>query len=707
MAFAGGDGSLLTPWQVSTADQLDEIRLYLGAAHGDKYFELINNIDLTTFLAPAGAGYNGGLLWEPIGTVGNEFYGHLTGNTFTISGLQINRPLADYVSLFGVCEGTDSGYVNDFVIETSGAGVLGKNNSAIVIGMMSSGFTIENVNAYGDLTAGNVVGSICGWSQYCSIINCIFEGNVTYFDSHAGGIVGAFNGWAPINILSLCSANVIMNTTDAYSFEVGGLAGRLGGGLAEQCFSEGTVNGGFQRAGLIGYVGNVGEVKNCYSRADVSGSILAAGLICENRGSVTNCYATGICANGVGSGPGIDTDNFWDTDTSGTLISGMGTGKTTVEMKLQITFPTWDFTTVWGIDPGINDGYPSFNPAAAEHTLIYSAGAGGSILGTTPQTVPDGNDGTAVTAVADPGYRFDQWDDGVLTAVRQDLNVIADITVSAIFIKTYDLNYAAGTGGSLTGDIAQTVDTGNDGTAVTAVADPGYRFDQWSDGNIYNPRQDLNVTENINVTALFIHETFTLNYEASEGGSVDGYTVQNINYGSDGSTVIALADSGYVFTEWSDGIVTPERRETNVIEDLTVIALFEAISIIIEPDPLVILKKDSEPSKDKTLTVKAVNGKIILTGDRIKILELTPVIITDHEGYYLTDVDGYILTVPWKLGQEYFSVKSVSQAVLQPAVSAHNGLKYYLHPDGSINLTAAGAIQEIAEGTAAGKWRIT
>jgi len=66
-------------------------------------------------------------------------------------------------------------------------------------------------------------------------------------------------------------------------------------------------------------------------------------------------------------------------------------------------------------------------------SLTYTAGSNGSISGDSPQSVVEGNDGTPVTAVADPDYHFVDWSDGVLTATRQDTNVTGDITVTASF----------------------------------------------------------------------------------------------------------------------------------------------------------------------------------------------------------------------------------------------------------------------------------
>jgi hypothetical protein len=74
------------------------------------------------------------------------------------------------------------------------------------------------------------------------------------------------------------------------------------------------------------------------------------------------------------------------------------------------------------------------------HELTYLAGAGGSVEGDTEQTVVDGGDGTLVTARPDEpdethiyGFEFVEWSDGVLAPARRELDVRADLTVTAIF----------------------------------------------------------------------------------------------------------------------------------------------------------------------------------------------------------------------------------------------------------------------------------
>lgn len=71
--------------------------------------------------------------------------------------------------------------------------------------------------------------------------------------------------------------------------------------------------------------------------------------------------------------------------------------------------------------------------------------------------------------------------------------------------------------------------------------------------------------------------TFLLTYAAGVGGTLTGASEQVVAQGADGSAVIAVADTGYTFTQWSDGVLTASRTDTAVIAALSVTAQFEAI----------------------------------------------------------------------------------------------------------------------------------
>ncbi len=209
------------------------------------------------------------------------------------------------------------------------------------------------------------------------------------------------------------------------------------------------------------------------------------------------------------------------------------------------------------------------------YTLTYIAGANGSITGSTTQVVSSGGSGSLVTAVANSGYHFTSWSDGVLTASRTDTNVLANITVTASFaINTFTLTYIAGANGTISGSSTQVVSSGGSGSAVTAVANSGYHFTSWSDGVLTASRTDTNVLANITVTASFAINTFTLTYIAGSNGSITGSTTQVVSSGGSGSLVTAVANSGYHFTSWSDGVLTASRTDTNVLANITVTASF-------------------------------------------------------------------------------------------------------------------------------------
>lgn len=163
-------------------------------------------------------------------------------------------------------------------------------------------------------------------------------------------------------------------------------------------------------------------------------------------------------------------------------------------------------------------------------TLTYIAGTGGTITGTTPQTVNKGSDGTKVTAVPNAGYEFVKWSDGLQCFLpegcpnqgeRQDKNVQASATYTATFKSTapntVTLTYVAGSGGKITGVTPQTLAVGAKGSEVTAVPDAGYTFRRWClkkgkgeyicgdvVGGTPNPkRTDIAPSENTTYTAEF------------------------------------------------------------------------------------------------------------------------------------------------------------------------------------------------------------
>ncbi len=211
--------------------------------------------------------------------------------------------------------------------------------------------------------------------------------------------------------------------------------------------------------------------------------------------------------------------------------------------------------------------------------LTYMAGYGGQISGLSEQEVEKSMDGEAVTAIANEGFKFVKWSDGITTAHRQDKNVYQDIEVQAEFSEAFSLKYTASAGGNVQGNTNQTVCKEGNGTTVTAVPNRGYVFMGWSDGVQTASRQDKKVIANLDVQAIFKVFTYSLNYVASEGGYIVGEASQEIEPGHDGAPVKAVAYEGYEFANWWDSNKNPERQDLNIKDNISMTAYFAHINV--------------------------------------------------------------------------------------------------------------------------------
>jgi len=177
-----------------------------------------------------------------------------------------------------------------------------------------------------------------------------------------------------------------------------------------------------------------------------------------------------------------------------------------------------------------------------------------------------------------------------------DTRKIINNEQSPLPVLSYTLTYTGGSGGTITGASSQTIVSGGNGTAITAVPNNYYRFTNWSDGLTTNPRVDNNITANKSITANFSRyyfggggwggsspsvTTYTLTYTASTGGTISGTASQTVNSGSSGSAVTAVPDAGYAFVSWSDAVATASRTDSSVIANKSVTASFAAASQIL------------------------------------------------------------------------------------------------------------------------------
>jgi len=127
---------------------------------------------------------------------------------------------------------------------------------------------------------GNVIYGLSAW------------GTIEDVDIGLFGSVGSYSGRPPGTIKNLG----VMGTVNGARVgnNIGGIVGYLSGSaVVENCFFIGEVpSEGDNVGGIVGF--NEGHIRNCYSRADVTGRTRVGGIAgYMTRGTVTNSYATG------------------------------------------------------------------------------------------------------------------------------------------------------------------------------------------------------------------------------------------------------------------------------------------------------------------------------------------------------------------------------------------------------------------------------
>ena len=302
--YGGGTGEPNDPYLIYDANQMNAI----GADSNDweKCFKLMADIDLSAF----------------------------TGTSFNIIGTYY--PWHPFTGVFDGSGHTISNF-NYTVIEDSKIGLFGYIN-----GPNAQIKDLELIDPNIDAGVGDEVGSLVGCVEYRTVANCYVEGGSVSGDGTVGGLVGSNYAGE----IFQCHAT---SSVSGYS-RVGGLAGENNGTITS-CYSSADVRAYCRVGGLVGFNWGNGTITNSYAAGSVSGNNQVGGLVGWNWNTISNCYATsgisGVNRIGglVGYNKGSVTTSFWDFQTSGQSTSAGGTGKTTAEMQMQVTFTDagWDF----------------------------------------------------------------------------------------------------------------------------------------------------------------------------------------------------------------------------------------------------------------------------------------------------------------------------------------------------------------------------
>ena len=366
-------------------------------------YHLVADIDLS------------GAEWVPIG--GNyaiPFTGMFDGQGYSISNLTItglqSSVFPNNAGLFGTVENsiiknvglTGTHIEVDSTSYIYAGGICASIDKTSINNCFSAGYISATTNSNYTISAISLAGGICGWVNNSILSNCYNAGDVstttssTSSFSRAGGICGYVNTNSPDNIstISNCFNSGVISTYAAFTDSLaGGICGYVdsytsitgshnkGSVLA---FGSSALTSSVRAGGIFGYGNNNINVRDCYNTGDILAATVSSEVLSLAGGifgsvfdgsSIANCYSIGRFLEGgtwyssVGGGIcGIATNtaisNCYWLNTS--AQSGVGSGADTTtpltsdEMKLESSFPGFDFYDVWDINTLVNDGFPSF-----------------------------------------------------------------------------------------------------------------------------------------------------------------------------------------------------------------------------------------------------------------------------------------------------------------------------------------------------------
>jgi len=317
--FAGGTGTELDPYLVSTPAQLNAVRNDLAA-----HYEQISDIDMLYITN-----------WIPIGEYNffpglinfglPPFTGSYNGNGYKISNLKstVQGDKYTYAGLFGY---------------TMGCTIT---NVRLINANINASSFVSDARLY--------TGGIIGFALNSTISMCCFTGNIQ---------------------------------TSSYMGSIGGIAGQSESSILNTCFNSGEITSNatiLEVGGILGYTSTTytstaTNIINCYNNGSIGGisdfSLNVGGIIGNTKGSITNCYNIGVIAAtdcnyfnygeiaGSNSLGGIVSDCF-SKNTAGSSGSGLnGTGLSEIQMEQQVSYVNFDFIKTWAINPAVNNGYP-------------------------------------------------------------------------------------------------------------------------------------------------------------------------------------------------------------------------------------------------------------------------------------------------------------------------------------------------------------
>jgi len=260
--------------------------------------------------------------------------------------------------------------------------------------------------------------------------------------------------------------------------------------------------------------------------------------------------------------------------------------------SINVTPGTFDFGSVNTGPSSTPESFTITNSGAADLIVSSATVSGGTFsvgagsCGTLPATIAPGG-GCTVTAAFTPTTAGTLGTTLVIVS-NDPTTPIANIVLNGTgVVPTFQLTATftgAGTGtlsGTTTGTPNSVAFTTNGSSSIssgalvtiTPLPTVNSAFISWSGcdsehGNVCM----VTMFSAKSITASFAINSYALTYRANSAGSINGSTLQTVNYGGSGTQVTATANPGYHFVSWSDGVTTAARTDANVTANISATA---------------------------------------------------------------------------------------------------------------------------------------
>lgn len=254
---------------------------------------------------------------------------------------------------------------------------------------------------------------------------------------------------------------------------------------------------------------------------------------------------SGYTLNGV-------SENFFLVPGAESTVNLLNQGRITA--RFQRTNPAYKVTLI-----GTNISTNAFNESIEKETLVIVTVTPNEGKRVSTFTVNGVDKKTELQSHPTNQYAF---------IITENTSII--ITWEEIPTETFSLTYNAGENGMLRKyvpsdqeseesyllktKVTQQVISGDSGQAVLVIPDEGYAFNKWSDGKTDPSRMDVNVTNDINVTAEFI-QTVSVPIAIKNSMSDMGYITDLSDMKFKPGEIVriqAVPKENYIFTGWID-----------------------------------------------------------------------------------------------------------------------------------------------------------